>query len=456
MALETEALLLKLEGFEGPLDLLLELARTQKVDLAKISILHLVEQFLAVIEGARRVRLELAADWLVMAAWLTWLKSRLLVPQLGEPEDAETAAEILQARLMDLQAMRQAAAWMGQRPQLGWDVFERGIPEELTETGPLPAEAGDGRAALGLSGGAAPGGGQAAISPQADGLFFGAECVAARGQAARLVAGLGQPGAISARRAGGWRSAPCGHLLNTHRGAGNGQAWAARFTPGREIRADSDAADKRRATDLTADEFTPAMRLAEAAIFAATQPVTARVLTNLLPEDADVDSVMAALTRAYETRGVNIVTVGGGWQFRTAPDLAPALRKVVELPRRLPRVAMESLAIIAYHQPVTRTEIEEIRGAALSQNTLDLLLENGLVTPKGRKETPGRPTLWGTTPAFLAQFGLNDLRELPKREELLIDPTGPALSAPRPEAGPPAEPDSEAPAPPAVAEGEPE
>lgn len=129
----TEALVLKLEGFEGPLDLLLELARGQKVDLAKISILGLVEQFLAVIEGARRVRLELAADWLVMAAWLTWLKSRLLVPQLGEAEDAEEAAEILQARLRDLQAMRQASAWLAQRPQLNLDVFERGMPEELTE-----------------------------------------------------------------------------------------------------------------------------------------------------------------------------------------------------------------------------------------------------------------------------------------------------------------------------------
>lgn len=129
----TDALVLKLDGFEGPLDLLLELARSQKVDLAKISILGLVEQFLAVIEGARRVRLELAADWLVMAAWLTWLKSRLLVPQLGEAEDAEEAAEILQARLRDLQAMRQAAAWLAQRPQLNWDVFERGIAEDLTE-----------------------------------------------------------------------------------------------------------------------------------------------------------------------------------------------------------------------------------------------------------------------------------------------------------------------------------
>jgi segregation and condensation protein A len=134
MAVESESLVLQLDGFEGPLDLLLELARSQKVDLAKISILALVEQFLAVIEGARRVRLELAADWLVMAAWLTWLKSRLLLPALGEPEDAETAAEILAARLVDLQVVRAAAIWMGQRPQAGWDVFQRGIPEELTET----------------------------------------------------------------------------------------------------------------------------------------------------------------------------------------------------------------------------------------------------------------------------------------------------------------------------------
>lgn len=178
--------------------------------------------------------------------------------------------------------------------------------------------------------------------------------------------------------------------------------------------------------------MTTALRLAEAAVFAATQPITPRVLAQLLPASVDVDAVMGVLTTAYENRGVNLVQVAGGWQFRTAPDIAVQLRKVVELPRRLPRVAMETLAIVAYHQPVTRTEIEEIRGAALSQTTLDLLLENGLVTPKGRKESPGRPTLWGTTPAFLAQFGLNDLREMPKREELLIDPIGPALKEPEP------------------------
>ena len=129
-----DALLLHLEGFDGPLDLLLELARGQKVDLAKISILSLVEQYLAMIEGARRVRLELAADWLVMAAWLTWLKSRLLLPHGTQAADeGEAAAEILAARLRDLQVVRAAALWMSQRPILGQDVFARGAPEDFSE-----------------------------------------------------------------------------------------------------------------------------------------------------------------------------------------------------------------------------------------------------------------------------------------------------------------------------------
>ena len=130
-----EALLLHLDGFEGPLDLLLELARGQKVDLARISILSLVEQYLSVIEGARRVRLELAADWLVMAAWLTWLKSRLLLPAgSSAQEEGEQAAEVLAARLRDLQAIRLASAWLGARPVLGQDVFARGLAEDFTET----------------------------------------------------------------------------------------------------------------------------------------------------------------------------------------------------------------------------------------------------------------------------------------------------------------------------------
>ena len=131
---DSQRLALQLEGFEGPLDLLLDLARAQKFDLAKISILRLVEQFLAAVEGARRIRLELAADWLVMAAWLTWLKSRLLLPD-DEPDAAEgmEAAEVLAARLLALQAIRAAAAWLGDRPALGRDVWARGEGESLTE-----------------------------------------------------------------------------------------------------------------------------------------------------------------------------------------------------------------------------------------------------------------------------------------------------------------------------------
>ena len=127
-------LALQLDGFEGPLDLLLDLARAQKVDLAKISILRLVEQFLAAVEGARRVRLELAADWLVMAAWLTWLKSRLLLPDdLPEAEEGLEAAEVLAARLLALQTVRAAAAWLGDRPTLGRDVWGRAESENFTE-----------------------------------------------------------------------------------------------------------------------------------------------------------------------------------------------------------------------------------------------------------------------------------------------------------------------------------
>ena len=130
-----DSLQLRLDGFEGPLDLLLDLARRQKLDLARISVLAVVEQYLAIVEGARRVRLELAADWLVMAAWLTWLKSRLLLPEdEAAAEDGEQAAELLAGRLRDLEVVRAAACWLGERPALGETVFARGAPEQLTET----------------------------------------------------------------------------------------------------------------------------------------------------------------------------------------------------------------------------------------------------------------------------------------------------------------------------------
>ena len=164
------------------------------------------------------------------------------------------------------------------------------------------------------------------------------------------------------------------------------------------------------------------IRLAEALIFASATPVAPSSLVRALSLDADLPAVMQAVQARYAGGGVELVEAGGGWMFRTAADIAPRLRRVIDAPRKLPRVAMETLAIVAYHQPVTRPEIEEIRGASLSQSTMDQLLEAGLITPKGRKEAPGRPTLWATTPSFLAQFGLSDLRQLPRRDDLLIDP----------------------------------
>lgn len=183
------------------------------------------------------------------------------------------------------------------------------------------------------------------------------------------------------------------------------------------------AADAAPAPDASAEVTEEHLRLAEALLFATDRPVAPSRLAILLGEGISPHAVLAALTERYAGRGVVVVEVAGGFAFRTAPDLAARLTKVVEAPRRLPRAAMEALAIIAYHQPCTRTEIEEIRGASLAQSTLETLLDMGLVQPRGRRETPGRPTLWGTTSKFLEQFGLKSLSELPRKEELVSDVT---------------------------------
>ncbi|RAI56022.1 SMC-Scp complex subunit ScpB [Roseicella frigidaeris] len=174
--------------------------------------------------------------------------------------------------------------------------------------------------------------------------------------------------------------------------------------------------------------FAHALRLAEALVFASDRPVTPQRLQQALPPGLDARAVLTALAAHCADRPVQLVEVAGGFAFRTAPELAPALTRVVEVPRRLPRAAMETLAIIAYHQPVTRAEVEEIRGASLSQSTLEALLEMGLIAPRGRKEVPGRPSLWGTTPRFLEQFGLRALTDLPRREELVNEPGAPLLA----------------------------
>ncbi len=161
-----------------------------------------------------------------------------------------------------------------------------------------------------------------------------------------------------------------------------------------------------------------AMRMAEAIVFASAEPVSDRALAARLPDGIDVAAVMAALQRQYQTRGVNLVRVADAWAFRTAGDLAFLMSRDAPQLKKLSRAALEVLAIIAYHQPVTRAEIEEVRGVETSKGTLDTLLESAWVRMRGRRRTPGRPVTYGTTTAFLDHFGLAELRDLPGMDEL--------------------------------------
>jgi segregation and condensation protein B len=160
------------------------------------------------------------------------------------------------------------------------------------------------------------------------------------------------------------------------------------------------------------------LRLAEALLFAAAEPISEEALARHLDEAADVAGLLRELAESYAGCGVNLVRLAGGWTFRTAPDLAASLRIERPVARKLSRAAIETLAVIAYHQPVTRAEIEEIRGVVISKGTLDTLMEAGWIVPKGRKQTAGRPVTWVTTEAFLLHFGLAALGDLPGIDEL--------------------------------------
>ena len=160
------------------------------------------------------------------------------------------------------------------------------------------------------------------------------------------------------------------------------------------------------------------LRIVEAILFATAEPVDVAHLKGFLPEGTDVGGLLADLQANYANRGVNLVEVAGKWLFRTSDDLSYLLRREKVEERKLSKAAMETLAIIAYHQPVTRAEIEDIRGVAISKGTLDQLLEIGWVRMRGRRKTPGRPVTYGTTDQFLSHFGLNEVGDLPGLQEL--------------------------------------
>jgi segregation and condensation protein B len=160
------------------------------------------------------------------------------------------------------------------------------------------------------------------------------------------------------------------------------------------------------------------LRLLEALLFAASVPLDEKTLAARLPEDVDIKASLRALQAEYAARGVNLVRVGSKWTFRTAADLSWLLTKEAVVPRKLSRAAMETLAVVAYHQPVTRAEVEEIRGVVMSKGTFDVLMETGWVRPRGRRKAPGRPITYGTTEDFLSHFGLEALSDLPGLDEL--------------------------------------
>lgn len=161
-----------------------------------------------------------------------------------------------------------------------------------------------------------------------------------------------------------------------------------------------------------------AERIAEALVFASSEPVAEKLIATKLPDGVPVEAVMTRLAQSYAHRGVNLVRVGEAWAFRTAADLGFLIRQEETEIKKLSRAGLEVLSTIAYHQPVTRAEIEDVRGVATSKGTLDVLMETGWVRMRGRRRSPGRPVTYGTTPAFLDHFGLEDLRDLPGMDEL--------------------------------------
>jgi segregation and condensation protein B len=179
-------------------------------------------------------------------------------------------------------------------------------------------------------------------------------------------------------------------------------------------------------------ELSEAVRAVEAVLFAADEPMSPEDIAAHVGEGVGVEVALGDLAADYAGRGVNLVERGGRWHFQTAGDLAHLLRREREEPRRLSRAAIETLAIIAYHEPVSRAEIEAIRGVQISKGTLDVLMEAGWVRPAGRRDVPGRPLTYATTPSFLAHFGLESRRDLPGIDDLkaagLLDPIDAALA----------------------------
>ena len=419
-----DALIVDVDGYEGPLDVLLMLSRTQKVDLRKISVLDLAVQYLGFVEKARALRIELAADYLVMAAWLAFLKSRLLLPP-DPADEGPSGAELathLAFQLERLQAMREAAARIMGRDQKGRDFFARGLPEGVARVRRITHTA----TLLDLMQA------YARIRTRDEFRLYSVErdrimTMKAALERLRGLIGFG----------GEWND-----LISFLPEGWDGDAMMLRSATASTFAASLELAKLGQIELRQGDIFStieirkvpmvdepveslfeaPSMgeqeRMVEAILFASAEPVSVADMNTRMPHGADAANAVAALQKRYDGRGVAVVQVGNAWAIRTAADLGFLMRKETVETRKLSRAAIETLAIIAYHQPVTRAEIEEIRGVSVSRGTVDQLLELEWVRFGRRRMTPGRPATFVVTPGFLDHFGLESARDLPGLQEL--------------------------------------
>ena len=420
----------------------------------------------------REKRIEIAADYLVMAAWLAYLKSRLMVPQAASDDEpsGEMMAALLQFRLKRLEAMRQAASRLMNRPRLGLLVYARGMPEPITihrrhlweaslydllkayatnRERTVPTDytpftrtvwsLNEAREIL-----------KRLVGDSADWVPMQTYLVGLphdpRGPRHRH--GLDLRLEPRTRPSGPRRAPPEPSLRPALRAPPSGSAAAmstlakiledmpeptadketapvASADPNEPETDESDADAK--ALEAFASDPSPEeqaavadrqLRILEALLFASSEPLASSAFTPFMGEGADVEGLLTLLAERYAGRGVNLVRRGDKWAFRTADDLGFLLRREQQETRNLSRAALETLSIIAYHQPATRAEIEEVRGVATGKGTIDMLMEAGWVRMRGRRRTPGRPVTYGTTEAFLDHFGLECLGDLPGLEEL--------------------------------------
>ena len=393
-----------LDGYEGPLHVLLALARTQKVDLLKLSITKLAEQYLAFVHEARRRNFSLAADYLVMASWLAYLKSRLLLPRTekgkGDEPPAEEMAAALAFRLQKLEAMRKAV-----RGPAGPAAAEAGRLHARRSRGdgdravrpdrrqPVRADGGLCRPSGGASRPRHYNPGQRVEAYRAGG---GARLAARDPAAAGRVDAAGAGRAASVDGEGPSQASLTASTLSASLELVKEGAMDVRQDAGlrRGLAEAARAGSGAGADAMSGIQFAPddgeIERRVEALLFAAAGPLSAAEIARRLPEGADVGAGhRGACATAIEGRGVELECVADRWRFRTAADLAFLMTEEREEPRRLSKAALETLAIIAYHQPVTRAEIESVRGVSMSRGTLDLLLEMGFVRLRGRRRTPG-------------------------------------------------------------------